>query len=93
MHRSTNGVMQLVVDSLAAKFVVEEWLAFGKDPQNFRLGLATNGISPFSLAGKAQPYSVWPVVLTNYNIPPWLAMKKGHLILSIIVPWPRNLLA
>lgn len=89
-HRSTDGVMRLAVDSPAAKFVEEEWPEFGRDPRNVRLGLATDGISPFNLAGKAQPYSVWPVVLTNYNIPPWRAMRKGHLILSIIVPGPRQ---
>ena len=52
--------------------------------------MATDGISPFNIAGKAQPYSVWPVVLMNYNIPPWLSMKKGHLILSMIIPGPKQ---
>lgn len=89
-HRSTDGVMRLAVDSPAAKFIEDEWPAFGSDPRNVRLGLATDGISPFALAGKAQPYSVWPVVLMNYNIPPWLSMKKGHLLLSMIVPSPKQ---
>lgn len=52
--------------------------------------MATDGISPFNLAGKAQPYSVWPIVLINYNIPPWLSMKKGHLLLSMLVPGPKQ---
>ena len=24
--------------------------------------------------------------LCDYNLPPWLAIKKGHLLLSLIVP-------
>jgi hypothetical protein len=24
--------------------------------------------------------------LVNYNIPPWLATKKGHIILSLLIP-------
>ena len=31
-------------------------------------------------------YSIWPIVLVNYNLPPHLAMKKGHVMLSLLVP-------
>jgi hypothetical protein len=89
-HRSTDGIMRMAVDSPTNKHMEEEWPEFGSDPRNVRLGLATDGISPFNLAGKAQPYSVWPVVLMNYNIPPWLSMKQGHLILSMIIPGPKQ---
>jgi hypothetical protein len=89
-HRSSDGVMRMAVDSPANKLLEEEWPDFGRDPRNIRLGLATDGISPFNLAGRSQPYSVWPVVLMNYNIPPWLSMKKGHLILSMIIPGPKQ---
>jgi hypothetical protein len=89
-HRSSDGIMRMAVDSPASKYFEEEWPEFGRDPRNVRLGLATDGISPFNLAGKAQPYSVWPVVLMNYNIPPWLSMKKGHLLLSMIIPGPKQ---
>jgi Transposase family tnp2 len=84
------GVMRMCVDSPVNKFVEERWPDFKLDPRHVRLGLAADGISPFALAGKAQPYSVWPVVLTNYNIPPWMAMKKGHLLLSMIIPGPKQ---
>lgn len=89
-HRSEEGVMRMAVDSPANKFVEQKWPEFGGDPRNVRLGLATDGISPFNITGKAQPYSVWPVVLMNYNIPPWLSMKRGHLILSMIIPGPKQ---
>ena len=33
---------------------------------------------------------MWPVVLINYNIPPWLSIKKGHLILSLLILGERK---
>ena len=89
-HMSDDGVMRMAVDSPSNKFVEAEWPDFQRDPRHVRLGLATDGISPFNLVGKAQPYSIWPVVLMNYNIPPWMSMKKGHLILSMLIPGPKQ---
>lgn len=31
-------------------------------------------------------YSIWPVVLVPYNLPPWLCMKQPNFILSMIIP-------
>ncbi|CAM6082121.1 unnamed protein product [Calypogeia fissa] len=84
------AVMRMMVDSPTNRFIEDRWGEFKTDPRHVRLGLAANGISPFALAGRARPYSVWPIVLTNYNIPPWMAMKKGHLILSTIIPGPKQ---
>ena len=55
-----------------------------EDPRNLRLGLAMDGVNPFGL--RSSSWSTWPVCLVNYNLPPWLAIKKGHLLLSLIVP-------
>jgi hypothetical protein len=89
-HRSQAGVMRLIVDSPAHKHVEATWPEFERDPRHVRLGLASDGVSPYSLGGKGQPTSVWPVVVMNYNLPPWLSMKKGFLLLSLIVPGPNK---
>jgi hypothetical protein len=89
-HRSEDGVMRLIVDSLAHKHVESTWLEFERDPRHVRLGLASDGVSPHSLGGKGQPTSVWPVLFMNYNLPPWLSMKKGFLLLSLIIPGPTK---
>ena len=89
-HRSEAGVMRLRVDSLARKHIESTWPEFEHDPRHVQLGLASHGISPHSLGGKGRPTSVWPVVLMNYNLPPWLPMKKGFLLLSLIIPGPRK---
>ena len=35
-------------------------------------------------------YSIWPVVLTIYNLPPWLCMKHEYLMLSLLIPSPQS---
>ncbi|KAL5580234.1 hypothetical protein UlMin_012676 [Ulmus minor] len=35
-------------------------------------------------------YSMWPVVLTTYNLPPWICMKAEYLMLSLLIPGPQS---
>ena len=53
-----------------------------------QLGLCTDGFNPFGSSG--QQYSSWPVILTPYNLPPWMCMKKPYMFLTVIVPGPSN---
>jgi hypothetical protein len=76
--------MRLIVDSPAHSFIENQWPIFANEPRNIRLGMATDGISPFGTI--RTKYSLWPVVMINYNIPQWLAIKKGHLFLTLIIP-------
>ncbi|WVZ18489.1 hypothetical protein V8G54_005811 [Vigna mungo] len=57
---------------------------FALDPRNVRLGLASDGFNPFGTMSST--YSIWPVFLIPYNLPPWLCMKHTSLILSMIIP-------
>nr|XP_028956335.1 uncharacterized protein LOC114824099 [Malus domestica] len=62
---------------------------FGSEIRNVRLGLASDGFNPF---GKMrQDHSTWPVVLSVYNLPPWMCMKQPNLLLSLLIPGPRSL--
>ena len=47
-----------------------------------------DGVNPFNLY--STKWSTWLVVLVNYNIPPWMSIKKGHLILSLLIPGKRK---
>ena len=49
-----------------------------------RLGLATNGFNTFGNLSLA--YSMWPMVLTIYNLPPWLCLKESFFILTLLIP-------
>ena len=83
-HRSDDGMWRIPADTPAWKHIEDEWPSFKTEPRNLRLGLGMNGVNPFGL--KSTAYSVWPVVLVNYNLPPSMAIKKGHLMLSLLIP-------
>ncbi|GJX71678.1 reverse transcriptase domain-containing protein [Tanacetum coccineum] len=38
-----------------------------------------------------QSYSMWPVILTTYNLPPWLCMKESYLTLTLLIHGPKSL--
>ncbi|XP_057999322.1 uncharacterized protein LOC131178381 [Hevea brasiliensis] len=86
--RVDDGVMRHPADSMA-------WISFDKlhpnfasDSRNVRLGLASDGFQPF--ANSKMPYSVWPVLLIPYNLPPWMCMKQSNFILSMLIPGPEG---
>ncbi len=73
----------------------EEWKQFdqlhpefAQESRNVRLRLCTDGFAPFGQFGKS--YSCWPVMLTPYNLPLWLCLKKQFIFLSLIIPGPKN---
>ncbi|KAK9286236.1 hypothetical protein L1049_014622 [Liquidambar formosana] len=64
-----------------------EW--FAQEPRNVRLGLATDGFNPFS--NMSNSYSMWPVVVVPYNLPPWKCMKEPFFMMSLLIPGPKSL--
>ena len=79
-------VMRHPVDGQAWKDFDSRYPQFATDPRNVRLGLAADGFNPFG--NMAIPYSMWPVVLTTYNLPPWLCLKVPYLMLTLLIPGP-----
>ncbi|GJS28378.1 putative reverse transcriptase domain, ribonuclease H-like domain, aspartic peptidase domain protein [Tanacetum coccineum] len=63
------GKMQHPVDGRAWKDFDTKYSDFAAEPRNVRLGLAADGFNPFG--NLSQSYSMWPVILTTYNLPPW----------------------
>ena len=62
----------------------EKWPHFKEEPRNVRLSLAADGVNPFGEMRSI--YSVWPVFVINNNIPPWMSIKREHIMLAMIVP-------
>ena len=73
--RSHDWIMRVPADSPAWKHIETTWSEFREDPRHLRLGLATDGVNPFGVCSTI--WSTWPIILINYNIPPWEATKKG----------------
>ncbi|XP_039140530.1 uncharacterized protein LOC120277753 [Dioscorea cayenensis subsp. rotundata] len=82
-----NELMGHPVDSPAWKSFDATHPIFAADPRNIRLGLASDGFNPFG--NMSSSYSVWPVVLVPYNLPPWLCMKDQHIMMSLLIPGPK----
>ena len=82
-----DGVMRHPRDGKAWKTFDTTFPDFASDPRNVRLGLASDGFNPFG--NMSTNYSIWPVVLIPYNLPPWLCVKQPNFILSMIIPGPR----
>ncbi|XP_057461897.1 uncharacterized protein LOC130752117 [Actinidia eriantha] len=61
---------------------------FALEPRNVRLGLAVDGFNPFG--NMSNSYSMWPVILVPYNLPPWLAMKDSFFMLTLLVPGEKQ---
>ncbi|XP_042418214.1 uncharacterized protein LOC122006686 [Zingiber officinale] len=59
-----------------------------QNPRNLRLGLATDGFNPFG--DLSSRYSCWPVILVNYNLPPLMCMAKENLMLTLLIPGPKQ---
>nr|GEX37725.1 hypothetical protein [Tanacetum cinerariifolium] len=38
-----------------------------------------------------QAYSMWPVILTTYNLPLWLCMKESSFMLTLLILGPKSL--
>ena len=87
-NRSRDGKMRHPVDSVAWDLVNAEWPSFSNEERNLRLGLSTDGFNPFS--NLSTTYSVWPVMLVMYNLPPWLCMKQDNILLTLIIPGSKQ---
>nr|GFA74674.1 hypothetical protein [Tanacetum cinerariifolium] len=61
---------------------------FAKEPRNVRLELAADGFNSFG--NLSQAYSMWPVILTTYNLPPCLCMKESSFMLTLLIPGSKS---
>ena len=87
-HKSQDSKMRHPVDSLAWDSIDRKWPSFASNPRNLRLGLAADGFNPF--ANLSSTYSCWPVMLVTYNLPPWLCMAKENVMLTLLIPGPKQ---
>ncbi|XP_022870847.1 uncharacterized protein LOC111390092 [Olea europaea var. sylvestris] len=87
-NKSSDDKIRHPVDSLSWETINRRWPHFASDPRNIRLGLATDRFNPFK--DLSSNYSCWPVILTIYNLPPSLCMLKESLMLSLLIPGPKQ---
>ena len=81
---SQDDVIRMPTDSSAFRDMEEKWPHFKEEPRNLRIYLTSDGVNPF--AQMRSIYTVWPIIVINNNIPPWLSIKREHIMLSMIIP-------
>ncbi|XP_052624731.1 uncharacterized protein LOC128132267 [Lactuca sativa] len=86
-RRSEDGVMRHPIDGESWKKIDVDYPDFLSESRNVRLGLVADGFNPFG--NMCNPHSTWPVVLTTYNLPPWLCMKESSFMLALLIPGPK----
>ena len=83
-NRSQDDVNRMPIDGTSFRDIEEKWPHFKEEPRNLRIYLATDGVNPFSQMKSI--YTVWPIFVINNNIPPWLPIKREHIMLLMIIP-------
>ena len=58
--------------------------SFAIEPRNVHFALAADGVIPYKQ--NRSSWSTWPVLLLNYNLPPWLSTKKFFIMLALLIP-------
>uniref|UniRef100_M1BNA0 TNP2, partial n=1 Tax=Solanum tuberosum TaxID=4113 RepID=M1BNA0_SOLTU len=86
-HLDEENVLKHPADSEAWKEFDKNHPWFSQEPRNIRLGLVTDGFNPFS--NMSTSYSMWPIILVPYNLPPWKCFKDPFMIMSLLIPGPQ----
>ena len=87
--RVDDRLLRHPANSKAWKTFDEIHESFSLETHNVRLGLATDGFNPFG--NMSLSYSIWPIVLVPYNLPPWMCMKQPNFMLSLLIPRQKGL--
>jgi len=71
-------------DGEAWKDFDRKYQSFTADARNLRLSLATDGFNPFG--NRSTQYSMWPVLVTPLNLPPWECVNSANCFMSLLIP-------
>ena len=86
-ERNYDGKMRHPSDSPSWKLVDHRRPDFSSKPRNLRLVISADGINPHSSFNSK--HSCWSILMTIYNLPPWLCMKRKFIMLSLLIFGPR----
>lgn len=79
-----DGVLVHPSDGEAWKHFDAAYPDYSAECRNVRLGICADGFNPHGPG--ARSYSCWPVIVTPYNLPPWLCMNDPYMFLTLFIP-------
>ncbi|XP_062113352.1 uncharacterized protein LOC133824484 [Humulus lupulus] len=88
VRKNEAGILRHPADGDAWKHFDNVYLDFAADSRSVRMGLASDGFNPFS--NMTSTYSLWPVILIPYNMPPWASPNGTNYLMSLLIPGPKS---
>ncbi|XP_068475068.1 uncharacterized protein [Phaseolus vulgaris] len=77
-NKKEDGILRHPCHGEAWKHLDKIYSNFAIDPQHVRLGLCSDGFTPYVQASTS-PYSCWSVFLTPYNLLPEMCVTKPYM--------------
>jgi hypothetical protein len=87
VRKPVDNVMSHPADGEAWQDFDKTFRDFAEDLRNLRLALATDGFNPFG--NMSSQYSMWPVLLTPLNLPPWECVNPSNCFMALLIPGPK----
>jgi len=87
--RKVDDYIRHPADGIQWRYIDSQYKSFSNEPRNLRFALSTDGMNAFGKMSSS--HSVWPVLLSIYNLPPWLCNKQKYMMMSILIPGPYEL--
>ena len=72
-RKKKNGMMRHPADVAQWGHINAQYKWFADDCRNIRFAVSTDGVNPFG--NQSSTHRTWPLVLSIYNLPPWLCKK------------------
>ena len=88
-RKKGDGVLRHPSDAQQWKGFDAKYPESGEDPRNVRFALSTVGMNPFG--DRTTTHGTWSILLSIYNLPPWLFMKRKYFLLTMIISRPKAL--
>ncbi|XP_062119270.1 uncharacterized protein LOC133833022 [Humulus lupulus] len=88
VRKDEPGILRHPADGDAWKNFDKTYPEFAVDSRSVRMGLASDGFNPFS--NMTSTYSLWPVILIPYNMPPWASPNGTNYLMSLLIPGPKS---
>ena len=86
--RKIDNYIRHPADSTQWHLIDWKYKKFSDDPRSLRFALSMDGMNPFGQMSSL--HSVWPVLLSIYNVPPWLCNKRKYMMMSILISGPHQ---
>ncbi len=82
-NKSSDGLVKHAFGSKTWAHIDTSRLDFANEPCIVRLGFDADGVNPYG--EKRNSWSTWPIMLLNYNLPPWFVTNKFFVMLMLLM--------